>query len=172
MLSKRRFATVTSSAALALTCISLSAPAAADTLREALVSTYETNPTLQAARANQRATDEDVNINRSQGLPSVNVTATHIEFLRQSANSFTAPSRNLGVNAQLTVPIYSGGAVKNGTRAAKERVSAGQADLRGTESSVFSQTNGTPRSTQAARIISPLMPEKQSKYASAAEEGG
>ncbi len=118
----------------------LGAPAQADTLREALVEAYNTNPTLEGARANQRATDEDVPIQRAPGLPGATVTATHIEFLQQSANSFTAPTRNLGVNALLQVPIYSGGAVKNGIKAAKERVSAGQADLRATESAIFSQT--------------------------------
>lgn len=112
----------------------------AETLREALVAVYNTNPTLEGARANQRATDENVPIQRAPGLPSLNATATHIEFLRQSTNSFTAPTRNLGVNAQLQVPVYSGGAVRNGIRAAKELVAAGQADLRGTESAIFSQT--------------------------------
>jgi outer membrane protein len=33
---------------------------AADELREALVAAYNTNPTIQAARAQQRATDEGV----------------------------------------------------------------------------------------------------------------
>ena len=119
--------------------IALAAPANADTLRDALVETYNTNPTLEAARADQRATDEGVPIARAPGLPSTTVTATHIEFVRQSANSFTAPDRNLGVNAQLLVPVYSGGAVKNNIKAAKERVAAGQASLRNTESTVFSQ---------------------------------
>lgn len=118
----------------------IAGPAQADTLRDALASAYNTNPTLEAARANQRATDEDVPINRANAEPNVTVTATHIEFVRQSANSFTAPQRNLGVNAQLQVPIYQGGGIKNSIRAAKERVSAGQADLRGTESAIFSQT--------------------------------
>ena len=36
------------------------------------------------------------------------------------------------------MPIYSGGAVKNGIRAARTRVSAGQANLRATESAIFS----------------------------------
>ncbi len=124
----------------ALALAGLSGAAQAETLRDALVSVYNTNPTLEGARATQRATDEDVPIQRAQGLPSLNATATHIEFLRQSANSFTAPTRNLGVNALLQVPIYSGGSVRNGINAAQERVSAGQADLRGTESSIFSRT--------------------------------
>lgn len=131
-----RAAACTSIAALALGA----SGAQADTLRDALAAAYDTNPTLEGARASQRAEDENVPIQRAPGLPSATVTATHLEFLRQSANSFTAPERNLGVNAQLQVPIYSGGGVRNGIRAAKERVSAGQADLRGTESSIFSQT--------------------------------
>jgi outer membrane protein len=115
------------------------APAQADTLREALASAYNTNPTLEGARANQRAVDEGVPINRAQGLPSVNVTATHVEFIQQSSNAFVAPDRNLGVTAALLVPVYSGGAVRNGIAAAKERVEAGQADLRNTESTLFAQ---------------------------------
>ncbi len=130
--------TATCAAAIVSACFASSVQA--ETLRDALASVYNTNPTLEGARANQRATDEDVPIQRSGGLPSATVTATHLEFLRQSANSFTAPERNLGVNALLQVPIYSGGAVRNGIAAAQERVSAGQADLRGTESSIFSQT--------------------------------
>jgi len=118
----------------------MAAPAQADTLRDALAAVYNTNPTLEGARAQQRASDEDVNVQRAQGLPNATATATHIEFLRRSANSFTAPERNLGINAQLRVPIYSGGAVRNGIAAAQERVEAGQADLRGTESAIFSQT--------------------------------
>lgn len=112
-------------------------PAAADDLREALVAAYTNNPTLEAARANQRATDEDVPIQRAQGLPSVNVTANHVEFLRQSANAFAPPERNLGVGADLLVPVYSGGAVRNGIAAAKERIEAGQAELRNSESTLF-----------------------------------
>jgi len=93
-------------------------PAAADSLRDALAAAYSNNPTLEAARANQRAVDEGVAIQRAQGLPSVNITATETEFIRQSANAFTAPIRNLNVGTQLLVPVYSGGAVRNGIAAA------------------------------------------------------
>ncbi len=134
----RRMSSLASIAA-ALAAGAIAAPAQADTLRDALVEAYNTNPTLQGARADQRATDEGVPINRANGLPTATVTATHIEFVRRSANSFTAPERNLGVNAALLVPVYSGGAVRNAVRAAKERIAAGQATLRNTESTVFSQ---------------------------------
>ena len=115
------------------------APAQADTLRDALVSAYQTNPTLEAARAQQRATDEGVPIARAQGLPNASATGTYTRFLKQSENSFNAPTQVFTADGQIGVPIYSGGAVKNGIKAAKIRVAAGQADIRATEASVFSQ---------------------------------
>ena len=56
-------------------------PAMADDLRSALVMAYTTNPTLQSARAQQRAVDEGVPIARSASLPSLSGTATYTEFL-------------------------------------------------------------------------------------------
>ncbi|HYD24600.1 MAG TPA: TolC family outer membrane protein [Croceibacterium sp.] len=111
----------------------------ADTLKEALALAYQNNPTLEAARANQRATDENVPIERADMLPSLSGQATFTEFLKQATSSFTAPARSLSGNLNLTVPIYAGGANKNALRAAETRVLAGRADLRGTESSLFSQ---------------------------------
>ena len=117
----------------------VASPAAADTLREALAKAYSNNPGLEAARAQQRATDETVQIERASGLPSVDGTGALTEFLKQNSTSFFTPDRVLTAGLDLTVPIYSGGAVKNSVRAATERVAAGRADLRGTESAIFSQ---------------------------------
>ena len=114
-------------------------PAQADTLQEALTQAYLNNPTLEAARAGQRATDENVQIERAAGLPSVEGTAAVTEFIKQRSTSFFTPDRALTAGVDLGVPIYSGGAVKNSIRAAKERVEAGRADLRGTESAIFTR---------------------------------
>lgn len=114
-------------------------PAMADDLREALLQAYQTNPTLDAARANQRATDETVPIARAAGLPSLSGAASYTEFVKKSANNFTSPDRNFDAQANLSVPLYSGGAVRNSVLAAETRVEAGQADLRGSESALFSQ---------------------------------
>jgi outer membrane protein len=134
--------TAARAALLAGIALAAVAPAQAEDLREALVSAYNTNPTLQSARANQRATDENVPIEKADGRPSVNGQAQYTEFLRKSANSFTSPDRTFNANVSLAVPIYQGGGVRNSIKAAKTRVEAGQADLRGTESSVFSQVVG------------------------------
>ena len=112
-------------------------PALADDLREALVSAYNTNPQLQAARAQQRAVDEGVPIQKSAALPSLSGTASYVENVRKSfANT---PDRALDLSASASMPLYSGGSIKNSIRAAKTRVEAGQNDLRAAESGVFSQ---------------------------------
>ncbi|MBV1917451.1 MAG: TolC family outer membrane protein [Sphingomonadaceae bacterium] len=119
------------------------APASADTLPEALAAAYASNPLLLAARAQQRGIDETVPIARAPGLPSITTDTTYTEFVEKSANNFTSPDRVLNAQVQLGVPIYSGGAVRNSIKAAKTRVGAGQADLRGTESAIFSQVVGS-----------------------------
>ncbi|WP_235973862.1 TolC family outer membrane protein [Parasphingopyxis marina] len=112
-------------------------PAMAETLREALLLAYQTNPTLNAARAGQRATDENVPISLADGRPSVNVNGSYQENVRTSANSFTAPSRLATGTVEAQLPIYQGGTVRNRTLAARDRVEAGQAELRSTEANLF-----------------------------------
>lgn len=125
---------------VALLFASVTTPLSAETLREALVKAYQSNPTITGARAGQRATDEGVPIARSRGLPGVNATASYNEFVESASNSFTSPARQFSAGLTLSVPIYQGGAVRNSTLAAETRVSAGQSGLRDTEQSVFSQT--------------------------------
>lgn len=119
--------------------IALSA-AQADTLREALVQAYATNPTLTGARAGLRATDEDVAIARAKGLPLINGTASYDEFLKPSQFNTISPKRSIGGSVTANVPIYQGGLVRNSVRAADARVLAGRASLQGTESDVFTAT--------------------------------
>lgn len=122
-------------------CLAAS-PSLADELREALVMAYNTNPTIQAARAQQRATDEGVPIARAPGLPSLSGTATYTEFTSRSGSNYSALSsaRTLDAGATLSYPLYSGGGIKNSVRAAETRVVAGRSDLRAVESGIFTQT--------------------------------
>lgn len=114
-------------------------PALAEELRDALVMAYNSNPTLLAARAQQRAVDESVPIARSAGLPSLSGTATYSEFADGSSGNPLAPDRNLDAQLTLGMPLYAGGGIRNSVRAAETRVTAGRFDLRAVESGVFSQ---------------------------------
>lgn len=129
-------------AGLATGALLVSTAAHAETLQGALAKAYENNPTLTAARAGQRANDENVPIQKASGLPSVGTQADYQENLVIPGNSFTSPTRYVSVGGQVAVPIYQGGAVRNAVKAAKYRVEAGQADLRATEASVFAQVVG------------------------------
>ncbi|WP_184018561.1 TolC family outer membrane protein [Sphingobium boeckii] len=120
----------------------IAAPASAETLREALIKAYESNPTLTGARAGQRANDENVPLARAGAFPTVTLSPSYNENLIIPGNSSTAPSRSISAQAQVSVPLYRGGRVKNAIRAADVRVEAGRADLRGTEAAIFSAVVG------------------------------
>ncbi|WP_404339125.1 TolC family outer membrane protein [Sphingomonas sp. MMS12-HWE2-04] len=115
------------------------APQPTTTLRDALVEAYNTNPDLQGERANQRANDENVPIARSQGLPGANGTGSINQSLYDSDANTISPTRQGQLGINLSQPVFSGGSVRNSVKAAKTRVEAGQANLRGTESDVFTQ---------------------------------
>ncbi|HKP33166.1 MAG TPA: TolC family outer membrane protein [Sphingomicrobium sp.] len=117
--------------------------ASADTLREALVSAYQTNPTLTAQRETLRGTDANVAIARAAGRPQVNGTVglnrnlTRSGVIAQTQGNSHNISLSGGVD--LTYPLFNGGAVKNSVRAAETRVEAGRATLRAVEGDVFTQ---------------------------------
>ena len=112
--------------------------AAADTLLEALVPAYETNPTLTAQRQALKGTDAAVAAAKAQGRPTVSATAGLNENLA-SSGVLIATGSNPTVNAgvDLSVPLFNGGAVRNGVQAAKIRVLAGRETLHGVEGTVF-----------------------------------
>ena len=113
------------------------APASADTLQEALIKAYQSNPTITGARAGLRAQDENVPIARAEGLPGADTRAQYTETLRQQGNNIFAPDRQINGSATVSYPIISFGAVRNSVRAARTRVEAGRANLRGTEANLF-----------------------------------
>ena len=105
-------------AGLAVGALMLPAAAQAETLQDALAKAYENNPTLTAARAGQRANDENVTIQKASGLPEVGARVDYQENLVLPGNAFFSPKRNVNVGGQVTVPIYQGGAVRNAIKAA------------------------------------------------------
>jgi len=86
--------------------------ASADTLREALVSTYHTNPTLTGQRENLKATDATVAIAKAAGRPQVSATAGINRDLSRSGILDTGghgPTLSAGVD--ISYPLFSGGSV-------------------------------------------------------------
>jgi outer membrane protein len=137
-LPRRRFLC----AALLAVGTCLATPASAQTLAEALAAANENNPTLNAARAGQRAVDENVPLARADGRPSVGADVGYSEQVVQASNNVFAPDRSVSIQGQIAVPLYRGGVVRNSIRASEARVESGQARLRGTQLSVFSEVVG------------------------------
>lgn len=124
--------------------------AKAETLEGALQKAYRSNPTLTGARSGQRVIDENVPIQKSEGRPRASAGAELTQLL---ICPICLPNRNVQLDAGLSLPIYSGGAVSHGIEAAEVRVEAGQANLRAIELSIFSQVVAAYTSVISAREI-------------------
>jgi len=128
---------------LATTVLALSAGSgAAETLQEALVAAYSSNPTLQAERARLRGTDEGVAQARSGWRPTITLSADYGQSERRSASTrgflgFGLPivvtnktyTEDYSTGAVMTQPLFRGFRTINSTKEAKARVRAGRADL-------------------------------------------
>ena len=115
--------------------------ASADTLREALNSTYATNPTLNGQREALKSTDAGVAIARAAGRPTItgNVGVTRDLTRSGRFDIGTGKGPFMTSSVDLAVPIFQGGTVRNNVKASKERVEAGRATLRAVEGDVFTE---------------------------------
>lgn len=126
--------------------------ASADSLNDALVKAYQTNPQLLSERANLRATDEEVAQAIALWRPTISVSS---DFTRDTSNTKSdvvsgAPSLN-GVtvhrrtdpwNAQIqaTQTVFAGGRILAQRRRADAQVRAERARLVSTEQGVLLDT--------------------------------
>jgi outer membrane protein len=141
-------------AALVFGLVGGAAQAQPRTLQQALAAAYSNNPTLQASRAQLRATDENVPNALSGWRPQVTFTGTagiaagkNDTVLKPSAangnTKLVGSSADRGVtSAGLTVtqPLYRGGKTRASTNRAENQVMATRAQLLATEQQVFSDT--------------------------------
>ncbi|MFJ6023993.1 TolC family outer membrane protein [Brevundimonas sp. NPDC092305] len=134
---------------------SLGAPAWAESLRDAIALAYQTNPSILAQRANQRALDESIVQARAGLRPSLDVTATgdytRSRFPNQTSlvdtdgdgipdtpvTTDSSESESLGASVGLSQTIYSGGRIGHGITAAEANILAGRENLRDIEQSVL-----------------------------------
>lgn len=95
--------------------------------QEALVLAREQSPTVVAARFDERAAQNQVDVVFGELLPSVNVDGT---LQRNDDTSFRGSrSEEASIGATLRVPLYQGGAVHSRVREAKETLSQRRREL-------------------------------------------
>ena len=116
--------------------------ARAETLADAVALAYESNPTLQAQRASQRALDETyvqaaAGYNPTAAVQGTITTDSNNE--RGASSSGTPSGRSQTSSATLTItqPIWTGGRVSSQVNAAEAGVLAGREQLRATEQGVL-----------------------------------
>ncbi|MBY0559938.1 TolC family outer membrane protein [Hyphomicrobium sp.] len=120
----------------------MTATAHAETLLDALTATYQYSPTLDSARATQRARDEDISRANAGYRPDINASAnvgrqksnTISPLIGQSNRAITSPR---GYALDLVQPIFTGFQVTNAVNAAEANDRAGRETLRQTEQQVL-----------------------------------
>jgi outer membrane protein len=126
-----------------LVVLAMPAGASAETLKEALNAAYKINPRLDAARALQRATDEEVPRALSGYRPTVAGSAdTTYENTKTKVGGILPgttreESNPRGYAVGLTQPIFRGFRTKSAVSLAEAQVRAGWEALRDTEGSVL-----------------------------------
>ena len=119
--------------------IAYAMPAHALSLKEALSTAYATNPQIEGARANVRATDEEVAKAHAGWRPRLNLDGTEgFQHIITDEPIHSESDRNL-VNgrAALSEPLYRGGRTVADTRRANALVRAARAQLVDVEQTVL-----------------------------------
>jgi outer membrane protein len=120
--------------------------AQAETLQEAMVSAYQTNPSLKAERARVKETDENYIQARSQGRLNSSLSASIArQAFRAPSQGFFGPVSGRTIEdgqprvlaLQVIQPIYQGGRVKALKQQAKSGIFAAREGLRSAEQNLF-----------------------------------
>ena len=119
--------------------LSGSLPVAAQSLNEALIQTYQSNPTLSAARAQLRATNERVPQALSNWRPTLEAEGAAGKAERDNVRPTNDSVGRSPATAELTLtqPLYRGGRTIAGTERAENEVLAQRARLASTEQDVL-----------------------------------
>jgi outer membrane protein len=128
--------------AFVLAGLAVGQPARAQTLQEALAAAYANNPTLQAARARLRATDENVPQALAGWRPTVTLQgqAGYADGTTTNTRAGTRLDTERGLlsgSATVIQPLYRGGRTVAQTQRAENQVLAERANLISTEQQVL-----------------------------------
>lgn len=150
----------------------------AESLADAMRRAYRNNPTLEADRARQRATDELVPAAKSGWRPTINAEESVTQQWTNTSKTPRDKSASLNVNIQLSQPIFRGFKTVEGIASAKANVEAGRQQLLSTEQTVLFNVAATYLAVVRDRQILSIRQQnvanlqKQANAASARFEAG
>lgn len=133
-MQRRKSAILAAVSAVAL--LIFAAPAAAETIAQALASAYINNPEINSARAQTRSDDELVPIARARRLPEIAITST-MTGRRTDAGLGDRTTGNATVGLTITQPVFQGFRVTNAIRESQSSVLASRELLRNTVQNVL-----------------------------------
>jgi len=117
--------------------LSIAGSTAAETLADAITLAYQTNPSLQAERAQVRADDEEYVQARAGYRPTVNASASYGYNDNDNAVFGVNTSNTSSAAVSVNQPIYTGGRVAAQIDVAKADISSGREELRRAELSLI-----------------------------------
>lgn len=128
--------------------VSAGGPACAETLADALALAYQSNPTLQAQRAQMRFQDEQYVQARAGYRPSASATAQFLYESRrdnpcsplQGCRDSTPEANQLSGNLTMTQPIYTSGRATAAVNQAEADIMTQRENLRQVENQVMLDT--------------------------------
>lgn len=115
----------------------MSAPAWAENLQQAIALAYQTNPSLLAQRANQRALDESIVQARAGLRLQADVSVSTSYSRTHDPVTGTTTGDSLGASVGVSQTLYSGGRVGHGISAAEANIETGRQNLRDIEQQVL-----------------------------------
>ena len=128
---------------LMATALGFARTTCADDIFEVLGQTYNTNPTLQAERANLRSIDENVAIAKSGYRPSLSLNGNYRDGendIKKGVGS-GGDYNNLNGSANISQPVFNGFSTVNSVKAADRNVKAAQNSLLNIEQNILLNTS-------------------------------
>ena len=120
---------------LAAIVYNIESPSKAEDLTQALQAAYQRSEVIANAVAEYEADLERVTISRADGLPELNANLNVNEAI---VGPRTGPNL-VSVQAEVTLPLYRGGSVRNQIKAAEAQSDASNVGKRAAEAQVFSE---------------------------------
>lgn len=125
------------------------APQLPATLNEAVAAARNANPALVAARAQEEAAEKGVGVAKGATRPQVGIVGN--AGVVETYQDQTFRDTNVGVTAQLSIPLYQGGQLNSKTRAAQLLADKARYDRMSVEREVTAQTTTAWHAVIAAR---------------------
>jgi len=134
---------------IAAASVALAAPANGETLKDALSTAYQTNPTIRAERARLRAIEESKAQAWAGALPQISANGSYSKTDSQQTALFTGTPSQIDSNispligaVQAEQPVFTGFRNFNAIKQAHARVRAGGAQLASVEQQVLRDVAG------------------------------